>query len=63
MCDLGEFPFDRFWDRFVVSAGLERLIEAAESVDELREELSDKKIIVDEKSKECASMIAQLKER
>ena len=39
------------------------MIEAAESVDELREELSEKKIIVDQKSKECSVMIAQIKER
>ena len=46
-----------------LDGGLTKLIDAGEAVEKYGEELAEKKIIVDNKSKECQVMIQQIKER
>jgi len=43
--------------------GLKKLIDAGEAVEAYGEELAERKIIVDQKQKECSDMISQIKER
>lgn len=43
--------------------GLQKLIEAAEAVDAMQEELREKKVVVDAAAAECAKMILQIQER
>ena len=46
-----------------LDGGLTKLIDAGEAVEKYGVELAEKKVVVDAKSKECALMIGQIKER
>lgn len=46
-----------------LDSGLKKLIDAGEAVEAYGYELAERKIIVDQKQKECADMISQIKER